>query len=80
MLEDQLGNPPNGTSCAKYAKDHKLTIPVVYDPLGKIKAYGGKETTVISDEKGIIQNVIKGDPFGTLEATIVKELQRTPEP
>ena len=74
MIEDQLGNPPTTSACKKYVKDHKLTIPVLFDAKKATKIYGGKETAVITDDEAVILMKTQGDQLKAHEAAIVKEL------
>ena len=81
IVEDTLGDPPTTAYCKKWRDSHKLAATVLFDGKGVMKAYGGRMTTMVTNEKAVI--VWKkqwADSLAETEAAIVKELAEPAAP
>jgi len=54
LIYDQNGEPPTKEYCKAYRDGYGLKMRVLYDPNGATKMYGDKETSIVSNEAGII--------------------------
>ncbi len=74
LLQDNQGNPPTTAYCKLWQAQNKPAFKLLIDPLLKTSIYGGKETSLVTNEKGRIVYKTHGDYWQTLEAKIVEEL------
>lgn len=76
LLQDNLGNPPTKAFCTQWVAINKPHMKVLIDPLLKTGIYGGKETSIITNEEGFIVYKTHGDYATTIEGKIVEELEK----
>jgi len=83
LIYDQVGEAPTADYCKSYRDGHKLKLRVLYDPheddgngnmVPRTRAYGDKETSIISNEEGIIVYEAHSDLPDLLRTTIESEL------
>ncbi len=75
LLQDNQGNPPSTAFCTAWAAQNKSNFTkVLIDPLLKTAIYGGKETSLVTNEDGEIIYKVHGDYHVQLEAKIIQEL------
>ncbi len=74
ILQDNLGNPPSLAFCKMWQAQNNLKMTVLIDPALKTGIYGGKETSLVTNEEGVIVYKTHGDYWQTLEKEIVDEL------
>ncbi len=75
LLQDNQGNPPSTAFCKSWSAQNKTAFTkVLIDPLLATSIYGGKETSLVTNEDGRIVYKVHGDYHVQLEATIIQEL------
>ena len=76
ILQDNLGNPPSLAFCKQWQAQNKPSLKVLIDPTLKTHIYGGKETSIVTNEEGHIVYKVHGDYHIQLEQVIVEELAK----
>ncbi len=84
LIYDQNGDAPTASYCKAYRDGYKLKIRVLYDPheldnstgkmLPRTRIYGGKETSIVSNEAGTIVYEAHSDLPQILRSKIEDEL------
>ena len=74
LIYDQNGGPPTAEYCKAYKKGHGLKMRVLYDPLQATAIYGDKETSIVSNEAGVIVYRAESAILDALQGVIEDEL------
>ena len=74
LIYDQNGEPPTKEYCKAYRDGYGLKMRVLYDPNGATQMYGDKETSIVSNEAGVIVYEAHSDLPSALRQAIEDEL------
>ncbi len=78
LLQDSNFATPTSSYCKTFKAQHNLKMRVLYDASGVTGIYGIKETSIVSNEQGVIVNKFQSDAPATIKEALVKELATGP--
>ena len=78
LLQDSNFRTPDSAYCAEFKKQHNLKMRVLYDANAVTGIYGIKETSVVTNEQGVIVAKFQSDAPTTIKAALVDELSIGP--
>ena len=78
LLQDSNFSTPTSDYCKTFKAQHNLKMRVLYDASGVTGIYGIKETSIVSNEQGIIVNKFLSDSPATIKEALIKELATGP--
>jgi hypothetical protein len=74
LIQDSLFELPDATYCKQYEAQHAFSMPLLFDPTGATSIYGGKETSIVTNENGTIVFEGHSDSIATIRAAVEAEL------
>jgi hypothetical protein len=78
LLANSNFEPPDAAYCKQYKAQHNLKMRVLYDGNAVTSIYGGKETSVITNEEGTIVFKAVSDTPESILAAMLAELETGP--
>jgi hypothetical protein len=78
LIQDDQFQYPNAAYCTKYKKSHGIDMRMLFDPTGATAIYGGKETSIVTNEAATIVYETHADLVTQVTNAIVGELAALP--
>ena len=78
LIQDDQFQYPDAAYCEKYKKQHEIEMRMLFDPTGATSIYGGKETSIITNEAATIVYEAHADLTTQITQAIVAELSALP--
>ncbi len=78
LIQDDQFQYPDAAYCEKYKKFQEIEMRVLYDPTGATSIYGGKETSIITNEAATIVFEAHADLTNQITQAIIGELSALP--
>ena len=75
LLANSNFEPPDAAYCKQYKQQHGLKMRVLYDANAVTPIYGGKETSIITNEEGTIVYKVLSDAPESILAAMLAELE-----
>ena len=78
LLQDSNFETPTPEYCSNFKKQHNLKMRVLYDGNGVTGLYGIKETSIVTNEQGVIVDKFLSDAPTLIKQALIKELATGP--